>query len=146
VTRIIATNSLQDQPPRSYLAETVRLDFAENPGGFLSLNANLPDTIRTRVFIASNGVMMLGLSCFLMIRRNMRLMLFVSLESILSGGKGNLIDRVNNDGLVTDFINVGIGPIRTGVFNFAVMAITFDAFAIGLLTLKQEPDEPSEPL
>lgn len=144
-TKIIATNSLRDQPPRSYLADTVRFDYAENPGGFLSLGANLPDTFRSRLFIALNCFMMLGLSCFLMFKRRIPLMLFASLVYVLSGGIGNLIDRVSNDGLVTDFINIGIGPIRTGVFNVADMAITFGAIAIGLLTLKREADEQSDP-
>ena len=43
---------------------------------------------------------------------------------ILAGGIGNLIDRVSHQGLVTDFINLGIGPIRTGVFNVADIAVT----------------------
>ena len=41
--------------------------------------------------------------------------LFVSLAYILAGGVGNLIDRVFNDGLVTDFLNIGVGPLRTGI-------------------------------
>ena len=80
--------------------------------------------------------MMLGLLSFLILKRNIPPLLFVSLVYVLSGGVGNLIDRVCNNGLVTDFINVGIGPIRTGVFNVADMAITFGAIAIGLLTFK----------
>jgi signal peptidase II len=38
------------------------------------------------------------------------------LALLLAGGFGNLIDRVLHDGSVTDFLNVGIGPIRTGIF------------------------------
>jgi signal peptidase II len=88
--------------------------------------------------------MMLGLSCFLIIKRNIPLLLFVSLVYVLSGGVGNLVDRVSNNGLVTDFINVGIGSLRTGVFNVADMAITFGVITIGILTFKREADEPSD--
>jgi len=42
---------------------------------------------------------------------------------LLAGGIGNLIDRLFHNGLVIDFLNVGIGPIRTGIFNVADMAI-----------------------
>lgn len=143
-TKAIAMNSLRNQPPRSYFADTIRLDFAQNPGGFLSLGANLSDSFRTMLFIATNCVMMLGLLCFLILKRNIPVLLFVSLVCVLSGGVGNLVDRISNSGLVTDFINVGIGPIRTGVFNVADMAITFGAIAIGFLTLKRETDEPSD--
>jgi signal peptidase II len=38
---------------------------------------------------------------------------------ICSGGIGNLIDRLTHGGYVTDFLNVGIGPLRTGIFNVA---------------------------
>ncbi len=75
----------------------------------------------------------------------MRLRMFVPLVCVLSGGIGNLIDRLSNDGLVTDFINVGIGPIRSGVFNVADIAITFGAVAIGLSTFKQMADDQGDP-
>lgn len=38
---------------------------------------------------------------------------------ICSGGVGNLIDRLTRDGYVTHFLNVGVGPLRTGIFNIA---------------------------
>jgi signal peptidase II len=34
-----------------------------------------------------------------------------------------LLDRLMDKGRVTDFLNVGIGSMRTGIFNFADMAI-----------------------
>ncbi len=49
---------------------------------------------------------------------------FTAVALILAGGMGNLIDRVLQDGVVVDFINVGIGPVRTGIFNVADVAIT----------------------
>ena len=143
-TKTIAMKSLRDQPARSYFADTVRLDYAQNPGGFLSVGADLPDNYRTSLFIGTNCIMMLGLSSFLILKRNIPLFLFVSLMYVLSGGVGNLIDRVSNNGLVTDFINVGIGPIRTGVFNVADMAITFGAITIGLVALKRDVNEQSD--
>lgn len=145
-TKTIAMNSLRDQPTRSYFADTIRLGFVQNPGGFLSLGADLPDSFRRGLFIATSGVLMLGILSFLIIRRNIPVLLFVSLVYVLSGGVGNLVDRVSNNGLVTDFINVGIGSIRTGVFNVADIAITFGAIAIGILTLKREAgDGPESP-
>ena len=52
------------------------------------------------------------------------------LALLLAGALGNLIDRIRWDGLVIDFLNLGIGPLRTGVFNVADMAVTnpFDFF------------------
>jgi signal peptidase II len=38
---------------------------------------------------------------------------------------GNLIDRIVYKGIVIDFLNFGIGNLRTGILNIADMAITF---------------------
>ena len=40
----------------------------------------------------------------------------------VAGGISNLVDRIAM-GSVIDFLNVGIGPIRTGIFNVADVAI-----------------------
>ena len=48
----------------------------------------------------------------------------VALSLIVAGGIGNLIDRIRNHGRVTDFIYLAAGPLHTGVFNVADMAIT----------------------
>ena len=42
---------------------------------------------------------------------------------MMGGGVGNLIDRIFNDGAVVDFLNIGIGSVRTGIFNVADMSI-----------------------
>jgi hypothetical protein len=49
---------------------------------------------------------------------------------IASGGFSNWIDRARFDGVVVDFMNMGLGPVRTGVFNVADIAILV---GIGLL-------------
>jgi signal peptidase II len=40
---------------------------------------------------------------------------------------GNLIDRLLNGGQVVDFVNVGVGDLRTGIFNLADVAIMIGA-------------------
>jgi signal peptidase II len=46
-----------------------------------------------------------------------------ALGLIVGGGLGNWIDRILHDGNVTDFVSVGLGPLRTGIFNFADVAV-----------------------
>ena len=46
----------------------------------------------------------------------------VGLALYFAGGASNLVDRVMR-GSVIDFLNVGVGPLRTGIFNVADMAI-----------------------
>ena len=58
----------------------------------------------------------------------------VAVAAIVGGGVGNLVDRVQL-GAVRDFFNVGIGPLRTGIFNVADMAITFGGIALIVIPL-----------
>jgi signal peptidase II len=46
----------------------------------------------------------------------------------------NLVDRLLYGGRVTDFLNVGIGSLRTGIFNLADMAILAGALLLVLKT------------
>ena len=41
-----------------------------------------------------------------------------------------MIDRILFGGYVTDFMNFGIGSLRTGILNFADMSITFGAILL----------------
>ena len=47
---------------------------------------------------------------------------------IIGGGLSNLVDRIINQGAVIDFLNVGIGSLRTGILNLADMAIMVGMF------------------
>lgn len=129
-TKYIATTRLQDAPPHTFLGDTLRFELAFNPGGFLSLGAGLPDQFRIGIFIAFNTTLLLGILAYLRARRPVPTTSFVPLLLIFAGGVGNLIDRVWNHGLVTDFINVGIGSVRTGVFNVADMVVMAGAIAL----------------
>ncbi|EGG2015176.1 hypothetical protein IDB22_004597, partial [Salmonella enterica subsp. enterica serovar Infantis] len=55
---------------------------------------------------------------------------------MLSGGLGNLYDRVLNEGRVVDFMLLQIGPLRTGVFNVADVAIMAGLFGFIFISSK----------
>lgn len=65
------------------------------------------------------------------------------LRLALGGAIGNLIDRVRFDGLVIDFMNLGIGPLRTGIFNVADVAISVGA--VLLILPHFAPARPEDP-
>src|SRR6185436_15226347 len=60
VTKHLAATSLDGTPSRSFFADTVRLEYAENTGGFLSLGANLPSVVRTIIFTIGTGLILIG--------------------------------------------------------------------------------------
>lgn len=121
VTKHVAMASLAGEPSRSYLADIIRLEYVENQGGFLSLGADLPRAVRTALFIFGSGLMLLVL-VGVAVHFQWRGALLIGAGLVLAGGTSNWIDRVMR-GSVVDFINVGVGPLRTGIFNVADVAV-----------------------
>jgi signal peptidase II len=125
ITKIIAKAQLIGKEAIFWFYDIVRLVYVENTGAFLSLGSNWPDTLSLAVFIILPLVFLLLLAVYLIKNRdNMNLFVFLSMTFILSGGMGNLIDRIIYHRHVTDFLNFGIGNIRTGILNFADMCVT----------------------
>jgi len=61
----------------------------------------------------------------------------VARSLVLSGGLGNLVDRIINDGRVIDFMNIGIGSLRTGIFNVADVYITVGVVVLVFQSLQR---------
>jgi signal peptidase II len=121
VSKHIATVTLAGEPGRSYLADTIRLEYVENTGGFLSLGATLPPTARTAVFTIGTGLMLLVL-IGAAVRFHWHGWSLIGTGVVLAGGASNWVDRLVR-GSVVDFMNIGVGPVRTGIFNVADLAI-----------------------
>jgi signal peptidase II len=107
----------------SFLADSLRLQLVENPGSFLSLGAALPEHLRFALFTGAVTLMLIVLLCASLFAGRLGTWRILALALVAGGGTSNLIDRLIHDGRVTDFLNVGIGPLRTGIFNVADMAI-----------------------
>ena len=132
VTKYVAAKELAGLPTRSYFADTLRLGYAENTGGFLSLGADLPAPMRTTIFTVATGILLVLLVATAW-RHGWDRWRTVALSLFVAGGFSNWIDRVAS-GSVVDFLNVGLGGLRTGVFNVADMAIMT---GVGLFVLAE---------
>jgi signal peptidase II len=121
VTKQAAVSVLSEMPPQSFLADTVRLEYTENTGAFLGLGADWPPAVRTAVFGLGNALLLLALAVAAT-RWHWPKRSLVGVALFVAGGASNLLDRLD-DGRVIDFVNVGIGPLRTGIFNVADVAI-----------------------
>lgn len=124
VTKTIARQTLVAGDPIAFVHDVFRLQYIENSGAFLSLGATTPEQFKYWVFVVFVGALLIGMLVFLITSRQLSTLQTVALSLLLAGGFGNLIDRIGNDGRVIDFMNVGIGTLRTGVFNVADLAIT----------------------
>lgn len=140
-TKRLAAELLEGLGPHPYMGGSVELLYAENSGAFLGIGARLTDA--TRFWLFTVGVSaMLVLFLVKLHRAESRLEL-IGWSLIVGGGLGNLIDRVLRDGRVIDFLRVGVGELRTGIFNFADAAIVIGLVALLLASLGSRPSSSS---
>ena len=121
VTKHMATSSLAGTSGRTYLGGVVRMAYTENAGGFLGLGEELPPVARTALFTGATGLMLIGMVA-IAFRERLQGWPLLGATLFVAGGASNWVDRLAN-GRVVDFLNVGIGPVRTGIFNVADMAL-----------------------
>ncbi len=125
-TKELAEATLPLGQRHSFLADTLRLEHVRNPGAFLGLGAALPEGARAAVFtwgvaLVTLGALAAAVGAAVLPRGSTRTAVAAAL--VAAGGLGNLWDRFASGGLVTDFLNLGVGPLRTGIFNFADVAL-----------------------
>jgi signal peptidase II len=114
---------MSSSPPASYLGGFFRLQYAENTGGFLSFGSALPSSLRFWVLTILTGIALTGMFAVLVVHRSLGPGDLTGLSLMISGGLGNLIDRMLHHGAVIDFMNIGVGSLRTGIFNIADVTI-----------------------
>jgi signal peptidase II len=138
VTKDLAKEHLKDKAEHSYFHDSFRLQYVENTGAVMSFADGLPKV--TSFWLL--GILPLSfLVCFLIytIRRsrNLALSKLLAFSLIFAGGIGNIIDRLLFDRHVTDFMNLGILNLRTGIFNFADVWITAGVVYLILFSRKK---------
>lgn len=111
-----ATLALGDR--HAFLGDTVRLELAHNAGAFLGLGASLPPALRERLFTWGVALLVIG-ALWYALRPSSPGRVAVGAALVAAGGLGNLWDRLETGGWVVDFMNLGLGPLRTGIFNVA---------------------------
>lgn len=140
-TKKVAEATLANAPPLSLADGIVRFQLITNRGGFLSLGAELPEPVRTVLFTFGAPLVLAGLLLYQLAAVELSRAQVAGFALLLGGGIGNLIDRVLNDGGVTDFVSIGIGPLRTGIFNIADVAI-MGGVALALWSMRPTAPRP----
>lgn len=118
-TKVVARDLLSGKSIVHVVDDVFILVYVENNGAFLSLGAHWPPAVRNVVFLALSAVLVVLVLAYTIFSRNLSRAATVGLTLIAAGGVGNVIDRFLYHGKVADFMNVGLGNLRTGVFNFA---------------------------
>lgn len=143
VTKRFAAEVLSTSPTRSFMNDAIRFEYAENTGGFLGLGAEWPALARTGVFTIGNALLLAALAVAA-VRARWSGAAVVGITLVVAGGVSNLVDRLVR-GSVIDFVSIGVGPFRTGIFNVADMAVMLGAALVLVATLRSRHDAPASP-
>jgi signal peptidase II len=126
----------------SLLGGAVRFELVANPGAFLSLGARLPEAVREALLIGLVPMLLLGVGWAVLRSPGATRTQVAAFALIAGGGLANWLDRLANEGAVTDFVSLGLGPLRTGIFNLADLAIM--AGLASFLVASRRPSEAAE--
>ena len=123
VSKDLAQVNLRTAEPLALLGGMLHLYYAENAGAAFSLGAGLDHPMRYWLFTVGAGLMLIGLFCFAVIRRESTAMQVLAYALVLGGGMSNLLDRLFNEGRVIDFMMIKVGAVHTAIFNLADVMI-----------------------
>lgn len=141
-TKLLAESSLPSEQRLSFFADTVRLQVAHNEGAFLSWGGTLPESFRVAALRGGVAAMLAAMLMYALFSKKIGGLTMFAASLIFSGGVSNLIDRFAHNGYVIDFLNLGVGSLRTGIFNVADIAIALGALLLlmpGRLDVRTDP-------
>lgn len=141
-TKDMARTSLVPYSPTSYVGGFVELRLVENRGGFLSLGDRMPEPVRLAIF----RWLVPGLLIVLAFRawNGSSRVQTLGLALVLGGGLGNWVDRWSEHAAVTDFLRIGVGPVQTGIFNVADVALVAGLVLLAFPMGSHEPEADDE--
>lgn len=138
----LARSALEGAAPISWAGDAVRFELALNPGAFLSLGSGLPQVVRDALFVGLVPLLLAAL-CGLAVRAGLPSWLsLIGLALVAGGGLANWLDRMLHGGTVTDYVSLGVGGMRTGIFNLADLAIMA---GVALFLFAGNRSEPAAP-
>ena len=122
----------------SYADDLFRFQYTENTGAFMSIGAHLPAHLRELIFTLGASLIVAVTLGLLLYKSTLTNRTTIGLSLICGGGIGNLIDRIFYKGHVVDFLNIGIGSFRTGIFNIADVTITVGTILLFIAAREHE--------
>ena len=146
VTKYAAQKCLMHKPVLSFFRGSIQLAYAENSGAFLSLGAHWPNGLSFWIFSIIPLLFLAGITVYALLKLDTTNYLkLVAIAMVVSGGYGNILERIVHHRLVTDFMMFGIGSFRlTGVLNIADLFITFGCIVL-ILACSSKPANAANP-
>ncbi len=125
ITKYFVSTSFQLYESREFLNGFIDLVYIHNRGGAWGIMQG-----KTWLLLAIT-LIMLAVCVMVLIKLGKNKLLFWAVSLVLSGGIGNMIDRIFRDGNVVDFLHFEFFP-QFPIFNVADCAVVIGA---GLLIL-----------
>ena len=129
-TKYLASNSLEFNVISSFAGDIFRLHYVENKGAFLGIGGGLGEQERFVIFTLLVAFFIGSILVYTVVGKDLNTSSIVAYSLIAGGGLSNLYDRIANNGAVVDFLNIGIGGLRTGIFNLADVFIMLGFFML----------------
>ena len=126
--------------PHDYIQivnDSLILTNVENTGAMLGFGQNLPPTLKIVLLQVLPVLVLLILLFRILQKSNLNKWLILAFAFVIGGGIGNLIDRIAY-GSVTDFFQIKIGLLRTGIFNMADVSVTMGVIVILFLSFRDK--------
>ena len=126
LSKYLISSNMELYDSAGFIKGLIRIDYIHNTGGAWGMLSGY-----TWILLALTLIVML-ICITLLIKSGVKSkLLFWAICLVLSGGIGNMIDRVFNDGKVIDFLHFEFWP-QFPIFNIADIAVVIGA---GLLIL-----------
>ncbi len=121
--KLWAVENLKGQGSKEFIHfgdfEVLRLTYLENDGAIFGSFGGM------RWILVSVTAVLMAFCVYYMIKHRKEKMLVVCMTLIVSGGVGNIIDRLFRSGRVVDYLDVQL--FNFAVFNFADCCVTIGA-------------------
>lgn len=115
IIKIWAINNLKNQPSKEFIyfgdTKILNLTYLENDGAIFGSFGGM------RWILICVTTALMAFCIYYLIKHKKEVLTLISMTLIISGGMGNIIDRIFRDGRVVDYFDVQF--MNFAVFNFA---------------------------
>jgi len=131
-TKVLAEKCLESASEISFFNSLIKFSYVRNPGGFLGIINNIPETMRFFLLYICVALLLIGCLGYLFGPQKISTRYELPLVFVTGGGLSNFLDRILHDGGgVADFMSIGTTFFRTGIFNLADVYILLGSFILG---------------
>jgi signal peptidase II len=116
------------------VADHLILTNVENTGAMLGFGASFPPVIKIILLQIIPIVVLMVLLYRVLTKKTIGRWPVFAFALVIGGGIGNLIDRIVY-GSVTDFFQIRLGFLKTGIFNMADVSISIGVVMILFLSV-----------